>query len=646
MKKIKTLLTIGFVMLLPMSMNAQSCVDKLKKANKLKSAGLASKDIDKLRQAVYMFRQVSQCDPDLRSNCQKEVNSINNVIKSLKPDLTVSSNEVRIPYQGGARQIDVISSGKWYIAGESAWCKTNVFDGRSFAIECLEANNSTRDKTTLLSVKSGSINKTIRVIQEARPEYLEVSAESLSFPASGASEIVSVETNVNWDVASTPSWCKVQKTKDGINITVNPNDRNLERSDKIIIHLPSNNKVVIRINQGAGDEKLILSKNNLTFGANGGEQCIKVYTDADNWFVGDYPTWMNVQRIGNDSISIRCASNDPTGLERSGSVQIKTDRQTVGVMVEQAPLMVKDLIFPDSKLVGGRNISIGVSASYFLPFVGASAGGDYVGSIVDYGLGTSSENASYKSAMGFSVGFFADMRLYKNIYLIAGANFSMMKYKNQFNQGTTYIMPRSAYEYMKGEVQNSYTEEYTHTMIEVPILASYRFKTGKVSHVQLNLGPVLNFGISAKMKLSGNTDSETMKIYNSSTHQLVSNANYLKHTAVNADFNLYQPCVLWTEMYTTGNDAPVDHHDEFQESPLNRVNFGLRAGVAYEWAGISFGIYYTQMLSNMANKNYWENDRWTILNNSDVTMKGYKHRLNYLEMKLAYTLRYNNKNKK
>lgn len=474
MKKIKTLLTIGFVMLLPMSMNAQSCVDKLKKANKLKSAGLASKDIDKLRQAVYMFRQVSQCDPDLRSNCQKEVNSINKVIKSLKPDLTVSSNEVRIPYQGGARQIDVISSGKWYIAGESAWCKTNVFDGRSFAIECLEANNSTRDKTTLLSVKSGSINKTIRVIQEARPEYLEVSAESLSFPASGASEIVSVETNVNWDVASTPSWCKVQKTKDGINITVNPNDRNLERSDKIIIHLPSNNKVVIRINQGAGDEKLILSKNNLTFGANGGEQCIKVYTDADNWFVGDYPTWMNVQRIGNDSISIRCASNDPTGLERSGSVQIKTDRQTVGVMVEQAPLMVKDLIFPDSKLVGGRNISIGVSASYFLPFVGASAGGDYVGSIVDYGLGTSSENASYKSAMGFSVGFFADMRLYKNIYLIAGANFSMMKYKNQFNQGTTYIMPRSAYEYMKGEVQNSYTEEYTHTMIEVPILASYR----------------------------------------------------------------------------------------------------------------------------------------------------------------------------
>lgn len=46
------------------------------------------------------------------------------------------------------------------------------------------------------------------------------------------------------------------------------------------------------------------------------------------------------------------------------------------------------------------------------------------------------------------------------------------------------------------------------------------------------------------------------------------------------------------------------------------------------------------MLTNMANKNYWENDRFAVLNNSDVTMRGYKHRINTLEFKLSYTLRY------
>ena len=73
---------------------------------------------------------------------------------------------------------------------------------------------------------------------------------------------------------------------------------------------------------------------------------------------------------------------------------------------------------------------------------------------------------------------------------------------------------------------------------------------------------------------------------------------------------------------------------------MKKFNCGLRIGAAYEWAGLSFGISYTHMLTNMANKNYWENERWTVLNASNQTMKGYKHRLNTLEFKLAYTLRY------
>ena len=488
-------------------------------------------------------------------------------------------------------------------------------------------------------VKSGSLYKSIKVIQEGRPEYIEVSARSLAFPAKGTADNITIESNANWDVTSTPSWCKVEKKKDGIHIIVSPNDRVMERTDDIVIVSPSKS-VTIKVYQGAGEEHLTLSQNNLIFNAEGDVHYMKVYTDADNWFVGDYPTWMNVQRIGNDSIRIECGKNIPNGEPRSGSVQVKTDRQTAGVMITQAPRMAQDLIFPDSKIVGGRNFSLGISASYYLPFVGASAGGDYVGSVVDYGLGTSAENASYKSATGYSFGLFADIRLYKNIFLMAGVNFSQIKYKNEFNKNTIYTTPYGSYEYMKGEVQNSYTEDYTHTMLEVPILASYRFKVNNVSHVQLNFGPVINFGLSAKMKFSGNTDSETMKIYNNRTHQPINNNNYLNHTAVNTEFDLYKSQVKWDQMYTAENDFAASHLDKFQESPFNKVNYGLRLGVAYEWAGISFGISYTQMLSNMANKNYWENKRWTVLNVSDTTMKGYKHRLSNLEVKLAYTLRY------
>lgn len=611
-----------------MQLNAQSCADLYKRANSLK-------DSKNYAEAITYYQRAKDCDSNLRADCNKWIE----YCRKRLPVLEISEQEILIPYQGGDKQVEVKSTDKWKIDGNTEWCNTDAINSKSFIIQCREANNNTRSKIATLMVKSGSLYKSVKVIQEGRPEYIEVGAQSLSFPAKGTEDDITIESNANWDVTSIPSWCKIEKNDDGIHIIVSPNDRVMERTDDIVIVSPSKS-VTIKIYQGAGEEHLTLSQNNLVFSADGDVHYMKVYTDADNWFVGDYPTWMNVQRIGNDSIRIECGKNIPNGEPRSGSVQVRTDRQTAGVMITQSPRMAQDLIFADSKLVGGRNFSLGVSASYYLPFVSTSAGGDYVGSVLDYGLGTSAENASYKSAIGYSFGLFADIRLYKNIFLIAGANFTQVKYKNEFNQNTIYTQPRSAYEYMKGELQNSYTEDYTHTMIEVPILASYRFKVNNVSHVQLNLGPVLNFGLSSKMKFSGNSDCETMKIYNNVTHQPINNNNYSHHTAVNTEFNLYQPCVYWEEMYTSGNDAAVPHQDTFQEAPFSKFNCGLRFGIAYEWAGISFGLSYTQMLTNMAQKNYWDNERWTVLNVSEATMKGYKHRLNTLEFKLAYTLRY------
>ena len=491
-----------------MQLNAQSCADLYKRANSLKNS-------KNYAEAITYYQRARDCDANLRTDCNKWIE----YCRKRLPKLEISEQEIVIPYQGGDKNIEVTSTDKWKIDGMTEWCNTDAFNAKNFIIQCREANNSTRSKTATLMVKSGSLYKTVKVIQEGRPEYIEVGAQSLSFPAKGTEDDITIVSNANWDVTSIPSWCKIEKKDDGIHIIVSPNDRVMERTDDIVIVSPSKS-VTIKIYQGAGEEHLTLSQNNLVFNSEGDVHYMKVYTDADNWFVGDYPTWMNVQRIGKDSIRIECGKNIPNGEPRSGSVQVRTDRQTAGVMITQSPRMAQDLIFPDSKIVGGRNLSLGVSASLYMPFVSTSTGGDYVGSVVDYGLGTSAENASYKSAIGYSIGLYADIRLYKNIFMIAGVNFSQIKYKNEFNKNTIYTTPLSRYEKLRGELQNSYTEDYTHTMVEIPILASYRFKVNDVSHVQLNMGPVMNFGLSSKMRLSGNSDSETMKLYNNFTKEI------------------------------------------------------------------------------------------------------------------------------
>ena len=601
---------------------------------------LKNGNCDDARKAISLYNRAKKADINLRNDCDKRILKCQAIIKKgCNVSLELSTDVVEIPYQGGDYQVGVISSKNWKVDGLQKWISTESYDKNSLILQCRDQNNSTRERISNLMVKSGDLYKSLKVVQAARPEYIEVDATSLAFPSKGTTEQIGVESNAKWDVSSIPSWCKVEKGDSIIRIIVSPNDRVMERVDDIVIVSP-NKSVTIKIYQGAGEEHLTLSQNNVVLSALGGKHYMKVYTDADNWFVGDFPSWINVQRVGKDSICIESGKNIPNGQERSGSVQIKTDRQTAGVMVTQAAREAVDIIFPDSKIVGGRNLSLGISASYFMPFVNASAGGDYVGSVVDYSLGNSTENASYKKVVGYSFGLFADMRLYKNIFLMAGLNFTQIKYQNEFGLNTTYTMPHNSYQYQRGEVQNSYKEEYTHTMIEVPILASYRFKLNDVSHVQLNLGPILNFGLSSKMDFSGNTDSDQMRLYNRYTNDRADNANYHRHVGANADFNLYQPCVAWTESYTTGNIADINHHDTFTESPLHRFNWGVRAGVAYEIAGLSFGLYYTMMLSNMANKGYWENKRWTVLNESNQVMTGYKQRIHTLEFKLAYTLRY------
>lgn len=632
-------LLIGLIALFTMTapIQAQSCVEVFKRAKSLQQSG-------NYDDAIVCYERAKACDPHLTKDCDRLIRECKKYINIKREYLEISHKEIFIPYQGSDSQINITSNKDWLVENESDWCKIELLEKDGLVVQCREANNSTREKINYFTVKSGSLFQTVKVVQAARPEYIDVGATSLAFPANGTEQVVSVESNAKWDVTSVPSWCKIEKTDTVIRIVVSPNNQVIDRSDDIIVYSPSE-KVVVKIYQGAGNENLTLSQSELNMSSEGEVRYVKVYTDADNWFVGDFPNWINVQKVGTDSLRIQCAQNIPNGEIRSGSVQVRTDRQNAGVMITQASRMPQDLIFPESSIVGGRKFSLGVSANYYVPFIASSAGGDYVGSVVDYSLGTAKENAQYKSAVGYSFGLYSDIRLYKNIFLQVGANFTQIKYKNNFNQSATIITPYTTYMYMKGEVQNSYTESYSHTMIEVPILASYRFKTGDVSHVQLNFGPVLNFGIKANMNLSGNSDSETMKLYNSFTHERVDNANYVRHTGVNADFNLYQPCVMWTETYSTGNDADVPHHNEFTNSPLNKVNFGLRLGVAYEFAGLSFGISYTAMVSNMANKGYWENPRWTVLNESNMVMTGYNQRIHTLEFKLAYTLRYL-KNKK
>lgn len=303
-----------------------------------------------------------------------------------------------------------------------------------------------------------------------------------------------------------------------------------------------------------------------------------------------------------------------------------------------------DSLFYNREL-GGRRVSFGVNVGYLLPFVSSSASG-FTGSPLNYSLANGDEDVSYSSQSGFTVGLMADVKLYKNFYLIAGVNYTQYKYSNKFSHTfpdfTVRTINNKVY---SGEMATDFKEDYTMSVIEVPVLASYRFVLTKTGSLHLNFGPYISYGLSAKMKFSGTADVNGEVYDRTIGKKYDSNkGTFMETNHTSGEFDLYSKTAGFTKVVESGSNLGAQQQSDydFEDSPFNKLNFGLKLGVTYELRGFQLGIGYNLQLSNMANKSFWESSRMPVFNNQvgDNNMSGYKHRIHSLEVKLGYILRY------
>ena len=291
-----------------------------------------------------------------------------------------------------------------------------------------------------------------------------------------------------------------------------------------------------------------------------------------------------------------------------------------------------------NRQLGGRRLSFGVTAGYLIPNVSVSSGGEYAGSAINYGKGSSEENANFSSASGFTVGLLADYRLYKNLYLMAGVNYNYMKFKNK-QSGIFYDHLWYANEsYMLiGDNSYDFVEDYTMHSIEIPLQLSYRFVLSKYGSLHINAGGYLNYGLSAKLKLNGTQLGEGY-LY----QRIGEEPGSIIEPIDNNSSTYYANIDLYSKVQSfTADNNPNEYAIISEKSPLKRVNYGLKFGVVYELKGFQIGANYNMMLSNMANAEYFEGNRLPIqLETGESLMKGYKQRINSIEIKLGYILRY------
>ncbi len=557
----------------------------------------------------------------------------------------ISQDTVKISYVGGDYPIHVDGS-NWSAStptGED-WCRIEVDKKKGIVKIYSSPNHSTNSRNTFVTIKNGNgRKKTVEVINEGSPEILRSSAQNLVFTPNGETNVVDIDANTDWNIADVPEWIRAIKGTGDIQFTASPNDENKDRIAQVKVETPSKQEITINIIQGATLDSLAFSKNNLHFGPDGGDEYIHVLTNADDWRFGDFPHWCQLERVNDNTIKVHCTPNEPVDMPREASINVTTGTQHLGINVSQASKPIFHIIPTDG--IGGRRISFGVAASYIYPFVSAKSSSPHTFSAVNYALGNENEQVSYSSTGGFNVSVFADIRLYKNLYLNAGLGFMYYRYKNELSGTMPIILPQtSANFYSKGTALYSYKENYTDISLDVPVLASYRIPLNRKSHFQINLGPVLSIGLSSNLDFSGKSNSSDIRNYKivNGKYTEIQYDNEVNGSHLNYDgkFNLYSTKADLRMMTSDGNNDYKDTPSTFDSSPFKRINFGIRIGAGYEYMGISLNLSYQFMVTNMADKKFWDSDRWMVFGRGSDLMTGYSQRNNLLLVTLGYTFRY------
>lgn len=484
----------------------------------------------KYAEAKVLYEQaLATGDKYYAKKCTQQLQLINTLSSSQQKKrqttvFTISQDTVKINHLGGDYPIHVSGENWSAIQPKDDWCHIEI-DKKHGIVKIYSApNESTNDRSAFITVKNGNgQKKTIEVINEGSPEILRSSAQNLMFTPTGETSVVDIDANTDWSIADVPTWLKAIKGNADIQFTAGANDENRDRIAQVKVETPSKQEITINIIQGARLDSLAFSKNNLHFGLDGGDEYIRVLTDADDWRFGSFPHWCQLERIDNNTIKVHCTPNEPVDMPREASVNVTTGNQTLGINVYQEPKPIFNVIPQDG--IGGRQISFGFRASYINPMIATNASSKPILSPVNYMQGTDTKTADYKTSGGFNVGVLADIRLYKNLYLNAGVDFMYYKYKNEFNGDMNLMFPMTTSYYAKGEGFGSFKEEYTIMTFDVPILASYRIPVTKKSHIQINAGPVMSFGLSSDLDLSGRTNSESLRHYKIINGRLTNNSS-------------------------------------------------------------------------------------------------------------------------
>ena len=273
------------------------------------------------------------------------------------PFLTVSPSDTSVSNNSGSIILTINSNISWSVSDTSSWLIENPINGtgNGKVTVNVEQNLSINQRSGTITVSGGDITRTITITQLASAPFLTVSPSDTSVSNNSGNIILTVNSNISWNVSDTSSWLSENPANGKGNGTITVKvDQNLAASQRIgeIIVTGGEIKRTINITQLASAPFLTVNPSDTSVSNNSGSITLTI-TSNISWNVSDTSLWLAENPIngtGNGSVKVTIDQN-LTSSQRTGIITVTGGSITRAITITQSAAPYLLTVNPLNKLV-------------------------------------------------------------------------------------------------------------------------------------------------------------------------------------------------------------------------------------------------------------------------------------------------------
>lgn len=258
--------------------------------------------------------------------------------------IVVSTDKIEVSSKGGQSSITVDSYCPWQITSSEdwSWIKTTASSGHRGKLNfklILSENTSVEDRTATVTIFNDiyGVSQDISVLQEAGAPYINLSKSEISSPATGSTVDVSIDSNVDYTISSSESWCKVNANRGDIGkttlrVTIQSSPSTSKRTATIKI-TNTKRKVTkeITVSQVALKPSLEVSGNTISATNEGITKSLTV-TSNIAWSATCAANWVTLTPVngtsGTTTLKATIAAN-PTTVSRTATIKVANQEYNI-----------------------------------------------------------------------------------------------------------------------------------------------------------------------------------------------------------------------------------------------------------------------------------------------------------------------------